>query len=251
MQRILIFALTIAVIGVTAAFLSTRRSDRLGRPGVKVAPYRVLDNEGKEVGTNVVVLPERVEDFQSLEVPVSVMETSWLPVDTTYGKRFYFRTNAPVRSSEVLRMNVVLMGSDRTSIHKPEYCLVGQGWKITHSEFLTLPIAGPSPYQLPVKKLVAEGIFKNQQGQKEQLRAVFVYWFVADGHVSAKHGERMWLMSRELLRNGTLQRWAYVTALIICAPGEEEKATQQIKRFIPSVVPHFQEPPRAAVPSAG
>ena len=46
--------------------------------------------------------------------------------------------------------NVVLMGHDRTSIHKPEYCLPGQGFTIDHREVVDIPIAQPHPYDLRV-----------------------------------------------------------------------------------------------------
>ena len=32
------------------------------------------------------------------------------------------------------RLSVVLMGTDHTSIHQPQYCLYGQGWTVTNTE---------------------------------------------------------------------------------------------------------------------
>src|SRR5271170_6616769 len=78
--------------------------------------------------------------------------------------------------------NVVLMGTDRTSIHKPEFCLPGQGWNIDDAQSLKdlIHIAGPTAFDLPVMKLVATGEAL-VNGQRVSERGIYVYWFVADG----------------------------------------------------------------------
>jgi len=70
-------------------------------------------------------LPERVPDFTSTNVPESEVELGYFPKDTSYARRFY---QAP--DGFGVSTTVILMGADRTSIHRPEYCLLGQGWSI-------------------------------------------------------------------------------------------------------------------------
>ena len=60
-----------------------------------------------------------------------------LPEDTSFGARLY---TAPDQFG--LLMNVVLMGTDRTSLHKPQFCLTGQGWAIDQSKSCRDPRAG-------------------------------------------------------------------------------------------------------------
>jgi hypothetical protein len=91
-------------------------------------------------------------------------------------------------------------------------------------------------------------VVTRQSGSPDQqapLRGVFVYWFVADGELTAQHWQRMWWMLRDITRSGVLQRWAYISCFSVCAPGEEEATFERMKRFIAASVPQFQLTPRA------
>jgi hypothetical protein len=59
----------------------------------------------------------------------------------------------------------------------------------------------------------------------------------------------MWWMARDLVRQGVLQRWAYVAYLTVCQPGQEEMAFNRLKQTITATVPEFQltAGPRTAV----
>jgi len=78
-------------------------------------------------------------------------------------------------------------------------------------------------------------------------RGIYVYYYVADNAISAgTYGiERMWLMARDMLRTGVLQRWAYVSYFSVCAPGQEEATFERMKKFIAAAAPEFQLTPRA------
>jgi hypothetical protein len=132
------------------------------------------------------------------------------------------------------------MGTDRTSIHKPEYCLPGQGFQIRSATKDVIRIPRPHPYDLPVTRIVASRTFRASNGVTQNVSAVFVYWFVADNRLSADHLQRMWWMAQDLILTGTLQRWAYVSCLSLCHPGEEETAFQHIAQFLAASVPEFQ-----------
>lgn len=235
-SRYILVAVTLALIGAGAGVLaSLRAGQKLGQPGVKVVQQPTLDANGKVARTNSVYLPERVLDYSSESLPVTAVELGWLPEDTTYGRRRYKASDGFEMS-----MSVVLMGTDRTSIHQPQYCLTGQGLKIDESEATTIPIERPHAYDLPVNKLTATGVGKTAGGEKVIARAIYVYWFVSDNQLTADHLQRMWWMARDLIRTGTLQRWAYVGCLVVCAPGQEEAAFQRLKQFIAASVPEFQ-----------
>ena len=86
-------------------------------------------------------------------------------------------------------------------------------------------------------------------------RGVYVYWYVADGAVSASTSgiQRMWWMVKEMFRTGVLQRWTYVSCLSVCAPGQEEATFERMKKFMAAAVPEFQlagPPPAAATVTA-
>ncbi len=182
-----------------------------------------------------IALPEQVAGMASLEVPPAKEELTGLPPDTSIGKRVYRAADG----TELL-LQVVLMGRDRTSIHQPQYCLTGQGWLIEKTEEVRLPVARPQPHEVPALKLTASKAFTTESGQRVPLRAIYVYWFVADGTLTAHRSERLASMAKELLRTGTLQRWAYVACFAHCLPGEEDKAFARVKEFVAEAVPEFQ-----------
>jgi hypothetical protein len=226
-----VVAAALLLIAGTAAGLHYRQAhQRLGVPGVKVVHVPVYDPDGNLAGSNSVALPDRVLNFESTNIPIERVVLDWLPKDTTYGQRLY-------RASDGFQtqMTAVLMGADRTSIHQPQYCLEGSGWHIGDSELDTIHVDLPHSYDLPINKLTAT---KMQQGVP--VRGIYVYWFVAQNRLTAKHGQRMFDMGLDMLRTGVLQRWAYVSCFSVCYPGQEQASYARIKELIAAAVPEFQ-----------
>lgn len=229
--------------------LRVRSSYTLGKPGVKLGNIPIYDTDSNLVAKVSVKLPEEALACSSQAAPVHPTELDMLPPDTVYGRRTYISPNGIYTA-----LSVVLMGTDRTSIHKPQYCLQGQGWKIEHSEVITVPIERPHPYDLKVMKLSLSKEYRQEDGTFAPLKGFYLYWFVADGQLTPHHFERMWWMGRDLLTKGLLQRWAYVAYLSACLPGQEEQLLEQMKRFVAATVPEFQittGPRRAAAGSEG
>ena len=219
-----------------AGFLVYRQStQKLGSPGVKVVPEFVYGEKGEVVGTNRVELPPKVLDFESKQIPISKVVLDWLPKDTTYGQRIY---KAP--DGFEAQMNAVLMGTDRTSIHKPQYCLKGMGLSIEKSEISSIRIEEPVPYDLPIMKLTVSKNWVSPEGQRAVIKGIYVYWFVSEDQLSADHDKRIFLMGLDMLRTGVLKRWAYVSCFGICAPGQEEVVYGRLKSLIVASVPQFQ-----------
>lgn len=221
---------TVLLIGGAAAVLAKYKSmQRLGDPGVKTRA--IAGSKNLEV-----VLPEQVLDFTSEWVQQSEIVTNVLPRDTSYGQRRY---TAPDKFSATA--NVVLMGEDRTSLHKPQFCLTGAGWTITKTEITSIPIKEPTEYDLPVIKLTASGTF-SQDGREINVSGVYVYWYVCDHAISAdpEGKDRMWSMARTLLASGVLERWAYISFFAYGAPGQEDAIYERMKQLIAATVPEFQ-----------
>jgi hypothetical protein len=247
-QKIILTAVALALIGGTAGVLAHLKThQRLGAPGVKTRP---LAGSTNPVVVEV-VLPASVLDYTSEVMTQSVLVTQTLPPDTSFGSRRYVATN-----NSWMDVNVVLMGTDRTSIHKPQYCLEGAGWSIDHAATreTTIALERPQPYDLPVIKMVSTRHFADAKGQQIPWRGIYVYWFVADGALSGEitGRERMWWMTKEMFRTGTLQRWAYVSCFMVCPPGYEDATFERMKKFIVASVPEFQltPKPREAIAAA-
>ena len=229
-QKRTLALIALVMMGSTAAFLVWLKAhQKLGAPGVKTVAI------GGGPGFRV-ELPGRVLNYSSTNVPVQKIVTDVLPKDTSYGQRLYWAPD----DFQIL-LNVVLMGSDRTSHHKPEFCLRGAGWQIDESDEQTVPMTRPHAYALPViRKLVTQPVLFH--GQPTTLRGVYVYWFVADKAISADASglQRMWRMTQSLLTTGILQRWAYITCFAVCLPGQEEATFERMKQFMAAAVPEFQ-----------
>lgn len=234
-QAQILCGVVLVLIGGTAILLSRMQAtQRLGQPGVRLAARSIFDDGGALVSTNSVDLPERVLNFESKAVPVSTNMLKWLPNDTTYGFRHY---QAP--DGFEMTMSVVLMGSDRTSLHKPEYCLPSQGLNIDRREIRNIPVREPHAYELPVTCFTISREVE-EKGVKSRDKALYVFWFVADGQMTADHSQRMRWMARDVITTGVLQRWAYISCYSYCPPGQDSAVFARMSELIGAAVPRFQ-----------
>jgi hypothetical protein len=236
-QKWIILIVAFGLIGGAAGLLTRLQAkQKLGRPGVKTSP--IPGSQRLQVE-----LPERVLDCTSEAVEVDTNTLSWLPQDTSFGQRVYKAPDGFQTS-----VNVVLMGRDRTSLHKTEFCLEGQGWVIDRGATTetTVHLDRPYPYDLPVMKFITtKEVTVN--GQSVTARGIYVLWFVADNDEhTARHWQRMWWMARDLLLTGVLQRWASISYFAYCLPGQEDATFERMKKLIVASAPEFQLIPRQA-----
>jgi hypothetical protein len=227
-QKIILSIVALALISGTA-FLLAAVPQKLGPPGVKASP----------IPGNVrwqIYLPEHVLDYASTNQEPDTNSLGMLPADTSIAERVYYKPGIiPFVSG------VVLMGTDRTSIHKAEYCLQGQGMRIDGASREIVHMTQPQAYDLPIIKIVATDSIAID-GKTVTKKCVYVYWYVADGALSNDRSGfgRMWSMARQLVFTGVLQRWAYVRFYAFCDPGQEDATFAEIKRMIADSVPQFQ-----------
>lgn len=239
-QTTLIALLVLGMIAAAAWRLHTAGArQRLGVPGVRLTEEPIYAHDGVSTNppvllhSNRVFLPPHVMDYASFAGDIAPLTASTLPADTMYGHRVY--TNG----ARLIDFQVVLMGTDRSSIHKPQGCLQGTGWQTISSDEEIIPLQGAVPYDLTVRKLKLRRQVPLPDGQVRTEGAVFVYWFVADGQLTSGHLERMWWMARDLLTKGVLQRWAYIICFTMCEPGQEDVTFAELKRFITVAAPEF------------
>jgi hypothetical protein len=181
--------------------------------------------------------PTNAPGYEGRALEVNKTVVNMLPADTSIGQMIY----KDQAGRETLAV-AVTMGTDRTSIHKPQFCLSGQGWKIdgTKSERTLVHFNRPHPLDLPVIKLVASREIESQ-GQRAKYSCVFVYWLVSGDEVVADHNQLMWRMTAHLLKTGELQRWSYLYYMAICPPGQEDTAFAQVCQAMNATVPEFQK----------
>ena len=115
-QKWLMLTLALTLVGGTAlALTQLPKRQRLGAPGVMTRP--LPGSIRLEV-----LLPEEVSGYDSQSQEQDEVTLNTLPKDTSFGQRLYTAKDA--RDFQV-RMQAVLMGTDRTSLHKPQFCLTG------------------------------------------------------------------------------------------------------------------------------
>jgi len=231
--------LLLAVIAATAVLLThLKEHQRLGEPGVKTRP--IADSKRLEV-----LLPETLPGYTS-EILTNAEATlrKFLTDDASFRVRAY-RADDGLFTAE---LSAVLMGSDRTSIHNPEVCMPGQGWDIDHARTRVEQIHMDQPiaYDLPVNKLISTKVVQNTEGKSVTLRGLYVYWYVDATHYTDKAWKwKAWWIPRDLMLNGVLERWSYVSCFSACLPGQEEATFERMKKLIALSVPEFQLVPKA------
>ena len=220
----------VMMAGTAAALTWLRTNQRLGTPGIKAAsiPGSVMMN---------ISLPDRVLDFTSTNVPEPALVVGYLPKDTSYAERIY---TAP--DGFRLQSTAILMGADRTSIHRPEFCLPGQGWTIGEKRLLDIPIKGQAPYQLHAACWKLSQAIKQDDGQSVMVGAIYIYWYVANDEETPDHNKMIERLMLDLVTTGALQRWSYISYFALCRPGDEDTTIDRMTRFISAQAPEFQLP---------
>lgn len=233
---LLLSVIALALIGLGSLAVGTLSArQKLGAPGVRVTMIPLIGEDGRLTRSNSVPLPMEVPGFQFRTASVTDLELNYLPPDTTFGRGRYVGTDG-----FWAQVNVVLMGTDRTSIHRPEYCLTGQGWRILHKQETSVPLKrGTETVEFPVQRFDGK-LSTVADGRQIEVGGVYVFWFVADGMRTASHWQRQWWMIRDLVTRGVLQRWAYVSFFAPCPPGREDETFERLTRLISATAPHFE-----------
>lgn len=230
--KIAVGIVVLALIAATGFSLSWLRThQKIGKPAIKGS---------SKPGTLVmdIEMPENVLGYASSNIPQQKIVVDTLPKDTSYAARVYWDTNG-----FFVLGNIILMGNDRSSIHKADYCLAGQGFQPVKKEVVTVTIPGRVPYEMQVAKWTIRGLRQEADGSKREVNGVYVFWFAADGQHTVDNTQRILWYYRDLLTRRTLQRWAYVSYQSFCQPGYEDAAFERMKEVIAASVTEFQTLP--------
>ncbi|MEI8108834.1 MAG: exosortase C-terminal domain/associated protein EpsI [Verrucomicrobiota bacterium] len=185
----------------------------------------------------VLELPTTVGDWTGVDEKIGDNEVTILGPGTEFARKSY--TN---HSGDQLFVTIVLSGHDmNTSIHRPERCLVAQGWSLADSPSVTLSI--PNRGRLPTKKLTVIKNVQTTDGRQIPLTNLNYYWFVGQTDMTASHFNRWLIDKRDRLFLGYNQRWAYLTVAATITEnlkpnGRSEAETSAfIEEFIRGLVP--------------
>jgi len=195
----------------------------------------------------VMNLPILVGDYFGKEGEVTSIEHSILPQDTEFARRIYDDTQG-----HEITCSIVLSGAEQRSIHRPEACLVGQGWTIIGQDDIPIPLL--SGHTLVARKLSLSRQKIGPNNEPVSVRAFFVYWFVGQNVTTPSHFTRILLSNWDRVVHNRAHRWAYVSVFSFITEnlrpdGLNADQTQTLlANFTKQIVPTFQineMPPQA------
>jgi exosortase len=194
------------VAGAGAIVIASSTSHRAGVAGVKME------------------LPDSVGDALGFDGNLD-REHRLLPADTEFVKKQYLSAS-PIP----VNCEIVLTGAERSSIHRAEACLLGQGWTLLSAEEVNVPVATGRAQRVKLLRLS-----KVRDGQ--QLFGYFLYWYVGADRVTDDTFSRIFLSTWDQLTRGVNHRWAYVSVSSELAP--EQSASEEAKRALVSRLVRF------------
>jgi hypothetical protein len=167
--------------------------------GLTLLACRLFHDVDTEAQPGVIMnLPDSIGNYLGFDMDVTESERLILPRDTEFAKKRYNGFDLPEITTEI-----VLSGAHRQSIHRPQVCLVGQGWGIQKEE--TIPITLADGKVQKVRKLI---LVRTQNGM--QIVGYYMYWFIGKDKTTDDHIERIFLTSWDRIVHRVNHRWAYV-----------------------------------------
>jgi len=162
--------------------------------------------------------------------PMARAEKEQLPPDTEFVKSAY--TNA---AGSRIFTSIVLSGTARDSIHRPQRCLKGQGNNIDGEYTLAVPLEGRDP--LSVRVIQASRTFRTAEGPKPHY-TYYAYWFVGQNRETPYHLGRMFWLAWDRVVRSSANRWAYIAVQGRREP-EGRAYEADIIDFVQKVYPHM------------
>jgi exosortase len=163
------------------------------------------------------------------------VERAILPADTGFSRKFYVNLDDP---SQHVLLSIVLSGRDRSSIHRPELCVVAQGWTLVRSSPHRFTYPGRPDAGFDATVLSVRHDVDGPQGRRT-LPNLIAYWFVGDERVMASQARRMFYDAWSRIARGRAPRWAYVY-LQTSSADSEEAGLARIQSVLDSALPSFQ-----------
>lgn len=215
------------------------------QPGVRMDLPRTLDNGWVGDELRYSHDPENPKQYRvsELELPnidpetgeklytMSLVEYDVLPHDTKFVKSIY--TND---AGGQVFVSIVLSGKERSSIHRPQRCLVGQGHTITASKTMKIPLPGRNPMKIEVLETVRN--YTTPEGARMAYHGYYAYWFAGQHRETNSHLERMFWLAWDRVVHSVAHKWAYI-AVSGVREEDSDSYKQEITGFVQELYPHL------------
>jgi len=216
----------------------------LALAGMTTALCHIFPNAAMNPEAGVVMrLPLYVPGLDSEEVPVSEEEAYWLPDDTESVKRLYYPIGVPdeMKRWAGLAATLILAGSDKRSLHRPEVCQTAQGWSIAKREVVKVETGGGP---LEVMDLHLQRKMEGGDGNPVNVRAHYIYWWVGRDVSTPYSWQRLLLSALNNIFRNVNDRWAYPSVMVyVLSDGAKAEATARERAFdfVREYAPTFQK----------
>jgi len=184
-------------------------------------------------------LPTFVGDYFGKQGEITDVEKTVLPKDTEFARRNY----DDGRGHQIV-CTIVLSGAEQRSIHRPEACLVGQGWTIIAQDYIPVPLA--SGHKLVARRLSLQRQAVVQSGDHITVKAFYIYWFVGQNVTTPSEMERVLLSNWDRVFHNAAHRWAYVSVFSLVTDNlrpdglNPDQTQSMMVDFAKQIVPTFQ-----------
>ena len=158
-------------------------------------------------------------------------EKKLLPPDTLVRKNWY-----TLEDKRRVHLSIVLSGKNRSSIHRPEVCLVGDGTQIAHSYIHPVELADGRVLNVKILEMLHPR--KDAQGQTQVLASYYAYWFAGIDRETPHHLQRMIWMASDRMFKSQSYRWAYLSLSGGRTPGRTDYLAE-VDTFLQLAYPHL------------
>ena len=186
-------------------------------------------------GQNPVELPVFLgTEWIGRQAEVTSVERAVLPPDTGFSRKRYV---AVANSAQQVFLSIVLSGRDRSSIHRPELCVIGQGWTITAVTEHRFAAPGRGPGSFPATILHVQREVQTPRGPVV-VPQLIVYWFVGGDTVESTYWRRLARDAWNRVVHARADRWAYVL-MQTDARDSEAAALERMQTVLNQTLPVF------------
>jgi len=162
---------------------------------------------------------------------LSLGERNILPSDTVVEKKRYMSP-----SGKTIFVSIVLTGKERSSIHRPEGCIAGQGRTIVGKQVIVVPLLNRNPLDVKLLDLTRE--YTSPESGTVSVPQYYAYWFVGKDRETADNLARMFWMAYDRVVRNVAHRWAYIS-LAGTRDLESRDHEKEIRAFIRELYPQI------------
>tara|TARA_B100000900_G_scaffold413800_1_gene438673 strand:+ start:121 stop:759 length:639 start_codon:yes stop_codon:yes gene_type:complete len=185
--------------------------------------------------------------------PVTKEEKKWLPEDTGILKMLYVpreskASNETEATEAGISASLILSGTDRRSLHRPEVCLRAQGWRIAGKEVVDVSV-GDQKFRVTDFTIVRK--LNEKDGVIRNIRAHYFYWWIGAKRSTPSDFERILFTVLDNMFKNINNRWGYPSVMVYAELEEgmtleeiqesDKKARERALNFVRQYAPMFQK----------